>query len=188
MKKSSKPKKAQMKKSAKQMFRLIEDVLLEADLHNNSASWLILGTGAVESQYRYVEQIQGPARSYWQVEPRTSYDNVHNFLMYRPELFKRIGNACSVSNNSIEHLHLDGHERLLRYNIAFAILMARLKFWRDPNPIPKTFDKMGDYWLGVYNTQGGKGTKDKWRKHWKNVVGFDVKDHTLRSAYKEYED
>lgn len=171
---------------SKQMFRLIEDVLLEAGLHNNSASWLILGTGAVESQYDYIEQIQGPARSYWQVEPRTSYDNVHNFLIYRPELFKRIGDACSVSNNSIEHLHLDGHDRLLRYNMAFAICMARLKYWRDPNPLPKTFDKMGDYWLKVYNTSSGKGTKDKWRDHWKNVIGWDTKAKSIRIANREY--
>ena len=172
----------------KNIEEIVEEVLYRLGCYSDDALVLVLRTGQAESGYKTLRQYgDGPALSYWQVEPRTSYDNVHNFLRYRPELFKRIGDACSVSNNSIEHLHLDGHERLLRYNIAFAILMARLKFWRDPNPIPKTFDKMGDYWLGVYNTQGGKGTKDKWRLHWKNVIGFDVKDHTLKSAYKEYE-
>ena len=51
---------------------------------------LVLATGIVESRYEYVRQMgDGPARSFWQVEPATAVDNLMHYLKHRNWLIKR---------------------------------------------------------------------------------------------------
>ena len=46
---------------------------------------------------------------------------------------------------------------LLETNIAYAIIMCRLKYRRVPKKLPKTVAGMGNYWKKYYNTDLGKG-------------------------------
>ena len=46
---------------------------------SDDAIELVLTTGIVESGYRYIRQISGPARGYYQVEPSSAYDNVKSY-------------------------------------------------------------------------------------------------------------
>ena len=53
--------------------RLIEDVLSQMGqkYSKDEAVELLLVTGMVESGYKSIYQISGPARSYWQIDPDT---------------------------------------------------------------------------------------------------------------------
>jgi hypothetical protein len=45
-------------------------------------------------------------------------------------------------------------------NIAVAIAMCRIYYWRQPGSIPKTIGGRAEYWKKHYNTAGGKGTPE----------------------------
>ena len=38
------------------------------------------------------------------------------------------------------------------------IVFCRLKYRRDPNPIPTDINEIAHYWKNVYNTKSGAGT------------------------------
>ena len=65
---------------------------------SNEAVNLLLATGVVESRYEYIRQLgDGPARSFWQVEPATCVDNLVHYLKHRPELMRKCAKASMVN-------------------------------------------------------------------------------------------
>ena len=148
----------------KQIKSLIDKVLKDGKLYSKQASELIYKTGNVESGYRAIKQYPtGPATSFFQVEPFTSCDIWKNYLFYRSSLRKIIVKASMIPDKYLTELPtMEECEELLRANMAFAILMARLVYRRVPKALPKVGDNeaQAKYWLKYYNA-GGKGTIDK---------------------------
>jgi|TARA_R100001530_G_scaffold3566_7_gene5214 hypothetical protein len=145
---------------------IVTDTLKSIGMYSDEALALLIGTGAVESGYKYLKQIKGPARSYWQIEPATAIDNLDNYLSYRPELLNKVAKASMIPYQILDEINLKIMETLLTCNIAFAICMARIKYYRVPKPLPASGDLEGQakYWLKYYNA-GGKGTIDKFMDH-----------------------
>ena len=141
-----------------QIRQVIRDVLQDVDLWSEDAEELVFLTGLVESKYEYLKQIQGPARSFFQIEPNTAKDIYSNFLVYRPTLMANITKACQVDT-----VNLTGGEmgKLLTHNIALAIIFCRLQYRRVSAPIPHSVGKMALYWKKYYNTELGAGTVEK---------------------------
>jgi len=52
-------------------------------------------------------------------------------------------------------------EPLLVSNIAFNLLMARVKLWRVREKIPHEIEKQAEYWKRYYNTSKGSGSVEK---------------------------
>ena len=130
------------------------------------AEALILRTGAAESRYKYFRQIgTGPARSFWQVESETAIDNIKNYLAYRKSKLELVAEISQTSPDIITNLNDNTCTKMLTYNIAFAICMARLKYWRIPKKIPSKDDieGQGNYYIKYYNA-GGKATMKKWKE------------------------
>lgn len=163
-----------------QISQIIKDVLSNAGLYSDNAFNLILGTGAQESRYKYLRQLgDGPARSFWQVEPATAYDNFKNYLAFRPGLALRVFESCFVSRNFMEramqcpvkeaHIVLG---QLLERNIAFAILMARIRYHRVPEEIPDSLDGLARYWKSYYNTNLGAGTVEEFKENYNSICRF----------------
>ena len=113
---------------------------------------LVFNTGLVESRYKYIAQVGGPALSFWQVEPTTMYDIFMNYLQYRQDLYSKIMQFTVVDT-----------EFQLATNMAFAAAMCRLKYRRSPMPLPDADDIEGQafIWKQVYNSPQGKGTEEK---------------------------
>lgn len=131
---------------------VIKPVLEKIDMYSLGAARLILLTGYVESRYEYVAQISGPARSFWQVEPATANDHYTTYLDYRPELMDKV---LQLRNG--EEL---GTEFCLATNMAYAVAMARIKYYRSKTPMP-AFDDLiaqANFWKETYNTEHGAGT------------------------------
>ena len=157
----------------KQIKELIEDCLnaLGKKYANPMAVELVLATGLVESRYKYIKQIGSAiARSYWQIEGDTALDCVKNYLSYRPALAKK----CAEVSQTPVQLWLEGTkedwEKILTYNMRCAIIMCRLKYWRDKTPLPKNTKEMAQVWKSVYNTEGGAGTVS----HFLEIVGKHI--------------
>jgi len=143
----------------KQMRDLvIEPTLRQIEMHSPEASDLVLFTGLVESRYEYVRQMgSGPARSFWQVEPATLYDHFQHYINFRSDLAMAIAEIEPHPN-----------EQTLTTNMAFAVVMCRIKYRRSPMKLPPVGDGpgMAHIWKEVYNTHEGKGREEEFLALW----------------------
>jgi len=145
----------------KQIKSLIKDVCVQlGDKYaKQEAIDMVYATGLVESKYKYIEQIgDGPARSFWQVEPETAVDNCRNFISKRPDLLQACADTLGIDPYYFIDATIDDWDWILRTNIAAGILHCRIKYWRIPEPIEKGKEALAKYWKKHYNTEQGAGT------------------------------
>ncbi len=146
-----------------QIKSVIEDVLHRLGYHSDSAVELVYLTGLIESNYDYLKQLgNGPAKSFFQIEPATCYDIIENYVSYRKSLARSIAETAMINPLWIDYSKEElGY--LLETNIAFAICMCRVHYRRVPKALPRLGDKLGyaNYWKVYYNTELGKGTVEK---------------------------
>jgi len=121
-------------------------------MYSKDAADMIFTTGMAESKYKHLSQMgSGPAIGFFQVEPATAKDIIKNYVSYRKPILE-----------SLQDLGYKESDMLYRIksNIALQVAFCRLKYKRDPFPIPKAHDKEGQakYWKRVYNSELGKGT------------------------------
>lgn len=55
----------------------------------------------------------------------------------------------------------------LAYNDEISILLCRLRYLRDPNPIPSNLEGRAKYWKRIYNTTAGKGKPEEFIENYK---------------------
>lgn len=145
-----------------QIKQLIDQVLFEMGdrFYGQHASDLIFETGLVESRFEYLKQLgDGPARSFFQIEPETAVDNVANYLSYRELDAVKIADATKTHLSDWQSESLIHWTELLEYNIACAIAHCRLKYWRVPEKLPTTREGRASYWKKYYNSGKGKGSE-----------------------------
>ena len=150
--------------------KIIEPVLCHlSDVpFSQSASQLLLATAIKESQnFKYRQQIGGPALSYFQIEPNTHNDVWDNYLKFRPKLAKLVTQLLSAPDaDKIDELE---------NNDNYAAAIARIVYKRSPAKLPPADDisAMANYWKQHYNTPLGKGTPkgfiDIWNKSTTNM-------------------
>ena len=125
---------------------------------SDDAVQLVVATGIVESRYEYIRQMgNGPARSFWQVEPATAVDNLVHYIKHRPGLLQTCSAASSVDIKHWQNYDEKVWAEILEKNIAAGIVHCRLKYWRVPKKKPNTIEGQANYWKKYYNTEGGKG-------------------------------
>ena len=127
---------------------------------------LLLMTCAHESRLgEYTHQVGGPALGWYQVEPNTLYDTYINFLNYpkQSHLLKSIEALTGVQGPQTTHL---------QFNPIYSTIIARLKYYRDPRPLPSRFDTwaMAEYAKDVFNTHMGDATPEKYCNAYKDLV------------------
>ncbi len=140
-----------MKKTIKQLIKDVLEILEDGGIkYSDDAVELVYETGNAETNYRHLEQIGGgPGISFWQIEIATLQDNWDNYIVFRKKLIEvlyRLG-----------YIEKDPTFSALT-NIAVAIAMCRIYYWRQPGSIPKTMSGRAEYWKKRYNTEQGAGT------------------------------
>jgi hypothetical protein len=142
---------------------IISNTLLSIDLYSESAVQLLMGTSAHESLgWQYRRQLgNGPALGLFQMEPYTHDDCWVNYLNYNPVLSQKI---LSVSGM------FSPNAGALETNDVYAACMARIKYLRDPQPIPDSLYGQAEYWKRVYNTYMGKGIVQEYINHYQMFV------------------
>jgi hypothetical protein len=131
--------------------KIINYTLDKLDMNSEEASELIFKTGEAESGYRALSQRGGPAVGFFQVEPDTILDTWDNYAMYRPELKTKLWGIGFDDTKA---------EMCVMSSIALQVAFCRLKYRRDPHPLPKVGDieAQAKYWKRVYNSHKGRGT------------------------------
>jgi hypothetical protein len=140
--------------------------------NSESARRLLLGTAAHESGgFKYIDQItgnprdpDGPAYGLLGMERITHDDIWDTFLAFRPEL------AAKVQRFSISGIET---VKQMQGNAYYAVVMARMKFYRARPPLPAAddIDLLAEYYKKWYNTAEGKATP----QDFKNAVNQFVK-------------
>lgn len=144
---------------------IVKPSLLALNMYCESSVNLMLGTYAVESDFcTYPTQINGPAISWLCIEKAT-YDDIYlNYLKTRWSIRNRILEFCRLEA-------IPAYEYLL-VNAHYSCMIARIKYYRDKEPLPGATDVQGlaNYWKRVYNTEAGKGTVDNFIKKYEKYV------------------
>jgi len=162
----------------KQLRDLIRTVLLGIDppiKYSNSAENLLLLTAAQESHAgTYIKQIGGPALGIFQMEPDTHYDIWMNYIQYNPGL-RTIANKFSAFDDPLYHENDFAFRRnaqQLVWNLNYAVILARIHYYRVPEPLPEYDDVLGlaEYWKQHYNTPLGRGTVKEAVENYERLV------------------
>lgn len=151
----------------KQFSQLIHDTLVDLDtrLCSLASVQLLLGTAAQESGFgTYLAQINGPALGVFQMEPKTEEDIWNHFLVYQPHLRDMIIKTTGVKQPDTYHL---------RGNLLYQTAMARMQYYRRPEPLPAADDlpAMAAYWKRHYNTHLGRGKESEFVENYTRYVG-----------------
>lgn len=142
---------------------IIRPALKVTSLWSHSAENLVLGTFLVESGLRVVKQYgDGPGLGHGQMEPATYFDNVKYLDLRKRDLREQILSAC--------YLQTFPEPSALMWNMRLAVLMARIHYYRRPEPLPDANDVMGmaQFWKSFYNTKLGKGEVQDYIKAWEH--------------------
>ena len=124
---------------------------------------LVLETGVVESNYKFIRQLgDGPARSFWQIEPATEVDNLQHYLKHRTPLMSKCAEVSMVDIKHWQNFSEPLWSDILEKNLAAAIIHCRLKYWRVPKKMPNSLEGRAKYWKTYYNSAEGAGTVEKY--------------------------
>ncbi len=146
------------------LAEVIEPTLTFLGMDSPAARNLLLGTAAQESHMgRWIRQIKGPALGIFQMEPATHDDIWENYLSYRPSLVAKIEQLLCPGFSKVEQL---------KWNLAYAVAMARIHYRRVPKPLPEAddYELLGMYWKEHYNTFEGKGTLLEFNHNYERFV------------------
>lgn len=143
---------------------VVRPALQHVGLWSENAERLVMGTAAQESGLEALHQIGGgPALGLWQMEPETHDDIWKNYLAFRQSLHARVAALLPpIPDIAVEQLV---------GNLPYGAVMCRIKYLRDPAPLPDKNDiaGMAATWLRVYNG-GGKGTAEAFWKNYRRLI------------------
>ncbi len=126
-------------------------------LHSLAAERLMLFTGMVESGYKNIAQIKGPALGFWQTE-RRSHEDIKKWLCRTDN--KRLKESVLAAS----YMDILPDEKPLIWNLRYGCLIARIIYYRYAEPLPEPDDaeKMGYYHFRYFNGNGlGKADKER---------------------------
>ena len=115
---------------------------------------LLVGTALAESKLQFLQQIGGgPALGLYQIEPATHDDLWDNYLHNREPLNYRVRGLLAPRPSQLDQLVT---------NLAYATAIARLIYWRRPEPLPELGDVVDTaaYWKAHFNTEKGAGEEN----------------------------
>ena len=143
--------------------KIIRPVLKSMEMWSEEAEDLLLGTAIHESDKlkRITQYGNGPALSYYQMEPATLHDLYDNYLRFHPEKLKLLDKFKAPGLAQADNL---------RMNMAYATAAARLQYYRRPEAIPTTLEGQATFWKSAWNTELGAGTVEQYIEHAKEFV------------------
>jgi hypothetical protein len=146
--------------------------------YGEAVAMLLAGTAATESHLVYRRQrgfsmdSLGGAWGLWQTEAAPVGDNI-KFLRARPAVLKSASAFLFLGQGELDAILGMGNHGLMRLihdDDRFAVLMARLHYFRFAQPVPLDTRGQAEYWKTYYNTRLGKGTPDKYLADWRRLV------------------
>lgn len=138
--------------------QIVIPALHTAGLWSKSSENLLVGTAMCESGLN--SMIQEPshiAASWFQIENATYQDCLRYLNRYESQLIKeRILSACYLFSFPQDYA-------VMVFNIRLATLIARIKYYMQPEPLPHADDSLGiyKYYKVYYNSNLGSAKEDR---------------------------
>lgn len=128
---------------------------------SQEAADLLLCTAAHESHLgEYIKQVNGPALGVYQIEPATNKSLWDDFILV-PSRRNFAQMMYSELPTSSKYPYADQ----LMTNLTYQTIMARLKYWIAPEPIPKLgLHSLADYWGKYYQSTSDPAKIEKFIK------------------------
>ncbi len=123
-------------------------------LSGESTVQLLLATAAQESHMgEFLHQVNGPALGIYQMEPATFTDTIHR------------------ASNTLAFIEIATSDRLV-YDLRYATVVARAKYFLDPEPLPEANDINGIWtvYKRVWNTPLGAATQQQFLANYAKYV------------------
>jgi hypothetical protein len=153
---------------------LIEAVLLNIGLHSENVVQLLLATAAQESTFgTHLKQLgNGPALGIFECEPATHKDIWANYLWFKQPLAEKILRYVPDAFRGVDHYQPIPDANILKWNLAYAICVARVQYRRSPMAIPELGDIEGMWriYKEAYNTLRGRATRDQFMYNYNKYV------------------
>jgi len=141
---------------------VISPALASIGLGGQAAEELLMGTVLQESEGgTYLHQLgQGPAIGIFQMEPRTHDDLWASFLSRRADLSAKVSSLLMPGQSRLDQL---------AGNLLYAAAMARLLYYRCPEPLPAPGDipAQAAFYKRWYNTAQGAASVESYLQRWK---------------------
>ena len=146
---------------------IVAPTLKAIGLWSAQAESLVLGTGAHESAgFQYLHQVNGPALSWFQIEPATYQDVLDNTLPGLPAALK------SALRGMVPHQYAGWPPAdYLMMSPAWAVAICRILYYRHPPAIPVDLPGQAAMWEKYYNTPLGAGTASEWLANYNRYCG-----------------
>lgn len=144
---------------------------MRTGLRGENRVQLTLGTGLVESGYRFLDQTTpgpGPAYGLWQMEEPTHNDLWANYINFQPTALRSSLLEMAGSKYAPPPI------TVLHWNLMYAAAMCSVHYRRAPEVLPEAGDAegMAAYWKRWYNTPAGKGSVEKAIPFFKQVMAL----------------
>lgn len=146
-----------------QFRELVIRPTLPVPLYSPAAEELLISTIAVESSSgTYLKQIHGPALGVYEMEPPT-YKDTWAYVK-KSKYYDALMENCNFKE---EPTMLD-----MITNLKFATWVARMKYFRDPHPLPLANDIEGlwVYYKRTWNSSLGATTRERFMKCYHDYV------------------
>ena len=147
-------------------FRDVVAATLQGFVHipyTEKAVKLLLMTAAHESDLgKYLKQNPGPARGAWQMEPATLDDHLKWMKSTRFDMFADVEELRPPALSPKDATMLC---------LPYACVMARVHYFRRPDPIPDDLEGMARMAKKIFNTELGKATPEKYLAAYRRFYG-----------------
>jgi hypothetical protein len=150
---------------------VLRPTLTRLQLGLPAAETLILGTGLVESELRYVDQIDkankpGPAFGLFQCEGLTHSSYWQDYLRYQPDLKLQCIRLATWFSGDFPD------PREMSFNLAYSVAMCRVHYRRLKASLPPANDAMALalFHKQHYNTVRGATKVDESLKHFEFAI------------------
>ena len=141
------------------------------DMYSIDAMYLMSCTALVESKLTHLKQLpDGPALGFMQVEPDTYFD-VIRYLNIRDDIGSKVLGYCNYTDYPLT-------TNVMIHNLAYNAMIARVKYWMQPQPIPSYKDSVNqaEYYELYFNGNPEVNKVDEFVRHSKNVSEWIVKE------------
>lgn len=138
---------------------ILEPALKATGMYSIDAMYLMTCTAFVESKLTHLKQLpEGPALGFMQIEPAT-YKDIYRYLALRPQLRSNILNYTERTYLPYEPVNLIG-------DLSLNVLIARVKYWMQPEAIPTYKDPISqaNYYERYYNANASNDKSQEFIK------------------------
>jgi hypothetical protein len=153
---------------------ILEPAYKACGMYSLDAMYQMVCTIGVESKLTHLKQIpNGPALGLPQTEPDT-YIDIIRYLSRRTDLRDKIFTYCQRTSFP--------DDRMLISDLAFSALIARVKYWMIPEPIPsyKNPEAQAAYYEQYYNANKYTDKTQEFIKFAAEVKGWITHEDTTQ--------